>query len=178
VTVIVVSGIPGSGKTTLAKQLAPVLGVPLVSKDVIQEALMDALGSGDMAWAMQLSRAAHVVMYNLVTDLGPDVVLEANFHRGLAEPELHALGCPLVQVFCRCPVELAWSRYQQRRTDPARHAGHRPEHQDEAATRHWREAPPAPLALDAPLVDVDTSQHVDTDDLANRVRALAPPLRR
>src|SRR4051794_10844242 len=43
---VVVSGIPASGKTTLARQLALALELPLVSKDVIKEALFDALGTG------------------------------------------------------------------------------------------------------------------------------------
>jgi len=172
VTIVVVSGIPGSGKTTLAKQLAPILGVPLISKDVIKESLMDALGSGEMTWAMQLSRGAHVVMYDLAREMQHGVVLEAHFHRGIAEPELEALGRPLIQVFCQCPVELAWVRYQRRRDDPTRHPGHRPEHQDDDATRHWRETSPMPLVLAAPLIEVDTSQYVDVRTLADEIRAL------
>ncbi|MBK9178398.1 MAG: AAA family ATPase [Acidimicrobiales bacterium] len=170
--IAVVAGIPGSGKTTLARRLAPELGWPLLSKDAIKEALMDALGTGDLGWASQLSRAAHRVVYALVPELAGPVVLEARFHRGVAESDLASLGQPLVQVYCACPVDLAWSRYQQRREDPARHPGHLPEHQDDAATLGWRTTEPLPLDLDAPLIEVDTSTEVDVVALAAQIVSL------
>ena len=37
-TFVVVSGPPASGKTTLARAIAPALGLPLVAKDTIKEA--------------------------------------------------------------------------------------------------------------------------------------------
>ena len=45
---VVVTGLPGSGKTTIAGPLAAELGWPLLGKDTIKEALFDALGTGDL----------------------------------------------------------------------------------------------------------------------------------
>lgn len=42
--VVLVNGLPGSGKTTLAKALADTLGLPLFSKDRVKETLADMLG--------------------------------------------------------------------------------------------------------------------------------------
>lgn len=42
---VLVGGWPASGKSTLARALAPQLGIALLSKDAIKEALMDALGT-------------------------------------------------------------------------------------------------------------------------------------
>ncbi|HKY15083.1 MAG TPA: AAA family ATPase [Microthrixaceae bacterium] len=167
---MVVSGIPGSGKTTLARAVAQEMSLPMISKDTIKEALMDGLGTGDLAWATKLSRTAHLVMFDLVRQFPGHVIIEAHFHHGLAEQDLHGLGRPLVQVYCDCPVDLAWQRYCERRDDPARHPGHLPEHQDESATAGWRHAAPRPLDLDAPLIVVDTSQAVDVVELASRIR--------
>ena len=167
--VVVVSGIPGSGKTTLARPLARALGLPLVSKDTIKEALFDALGTGDLEWSGRLGRASHTVMYALVWDLGP-VVLESHFWAGVSEADLRALARPLVQVYCSCPLDLAIARYDARIGNPARHRGHRPDHQSADATAAWRTAQPAPLALDGPLIQVDTARPVDVGAVAARVR--------
>jgi hypothetical protein len=40
---VVVSGPPASGKTTLSRAIAPVLGLPLIAKDTIKQALMTVL---------------------------------------------------------------------------------------------------------------------------------------
>lgn len=40
---IVLNGVPGSGKTTLAPLLARELGFPVVARDAIKEALADAV---------------------------------------------------------------------------------------------------------------------------------------
>ncbi|MBE8523062.1 AAA family ATPase [Amycolatopsis sp. H6(2020)] len=45
--VIVVSGPPAVGKSTLARELATRLTLPLLSRDAIKEALFDTLGYGD-----------------------------------------------------------------------------------------------------------------------------------
>lgn len=49
--IVLVSGAPGAGKTTIAQPLAEALGFPLLSKDHIKETLYDSLNGipGDVA---------------------------------------------------------------------------------------------------------------------------------
>ncbi|WP_245771051.1 AAA family ATPase [Actinacidiphila guanduensis] len=47
---VVVSGLPASGKSTLARGLAGRLGLPLIEKDAILESLYNSLGIGGHAW--------------------------------------------------------------------------------------------------------------------------------
>ena len=55
---VLVAGPPGSGKTTVSAPLAAELGLPLLAKDAIKEALMDALGRpADVEASRQLGRA-------------------------------------------------------------------------------------------------------------------------
>jgi len=162
---VVVAGIPGSGKTTLAGPLAQELQLPLLSKDTIKEALFDVLGTGDLEWSQRLGRASHRIMYAVAAE-SQGAVLESHFWRGLSEPDLRALSAPMIQVYCRCPPELAAERYRQRITSADRHPGHLPEHQTEEVTRAWREAEPQPLDLDGVLIEVDTSKPFESDAIA------------
>src|SRR3954447_25374796 len=62
---VVISGLPGSGKTTLGRRLAHALSLPLLDKDEILEALFDSPGVGDSQWRNRLSRSADVVFQRL-----------------------------------------------------------------------------------------------------------------
>jgi predicted kinase len=171
--VVVVAGIPASGKTTLATALSAQLEWPLISKDVVKEALFDALGTGDLQWSQRLGLAGHIVMCSLAATM-PKVILEAHFQRSVAETQLLALNRRIVQIFCRCPVELAAERYRQRIDDPNRHRGHLPEHQSDLVIERWMKETPMPLDLpNALLVEIDTTGPVDIGTLASSIRTFA-----
>jgi hypothetical protein len=57
-TVIVVSGPPAVGKSTIARGLATRLTLPLLSRDAIKEALVDTLGYGDRLQSKRFGAAA------------------------------------------------------------------------------------------------------------------------
>jgi hypothetical protein len=58
VTLIVVSGAPGTGKSTIAAALGAALRFPVLSLDPIKEALADVLGLGGEDWSNQVGDAA------------------------------------------------------------------------------------------------------------------------
>ena len=51
---IVVTGAPCAGKTTLARRIAETFRLPLIAKDDIKESLFDSLGWKDREWSKQL----------------------------------------------------------------------------------------------------------------------------
>ncbi|MGH8284210.1 MAG: AAA family ATPase [Steroidobacteraceae bacterium] len=55
---IIVTGLPASGKTTLARGLAARHRVPLLAKDLVKEPLLDALGAEDALASRRLSDAS------------------------------------------------------------------------------------------------------------------------
>ncbi len=63
-----VTGLPATGKTTLARTLARALGVPLLSKDLIKEPLLDTLGAPDRAASRRLSDASFRVQFALADE--------------------------------------------------------------------------------------------------------------
>src|ERR1700722_10015043 len=60
---VLIAGWPGSGKSTLGAALAAELGLPLLAKDEIKEALMEGLGLPDtVAASRRLGKAAVLAM--------------------------------------------------------------------------------------------------------------------
>jgi len=111
---VLVTGIPGSGKTTLAAPLAAALELPLLSKDAIKVALWDALGPGDRAWSRQLGVAASVALRSLVTSSSCAVVDHFVPSEFVADWRLPGV----VEVHCSCPAEMARRRYAERQRHP------------------------------------------------------------
>jgi len=115
---------------------------------------------GDLAWSQALGTASHGVMYAIAGDAG-SAVLDSHFWRGVAEADLRAVGRPLFQICCRCPLEVAIERYRQRATSSARHPGHLPEHQadDVIASRSSIQSEQYPASAARPRRAADRRRH-------------------
>ena len=156
---VLVAGWPGSGKSTLAAALAAELGLPLLAKDEIKEALMEGLGRPQtVAASRRIGKAAVLAMLRAARTC-PGAVLDSTWF-DYALPLARALPGRLIEVHCTVPLELAKARYRARTGH--RHAGHL----DDARSDHelWGE-PSRPPGL-GPVVVVDTSGPVDIARLA------------
>lgn len=138
---ILITGLAGTGKSTLARAVAGHFGLPLISKDTIKEPLLDVIGAKDRAESRRLSDASFAVMFALTRECvraGSDVVLEGNFRSGeheaalraaLADTAHSAVAFPdrvrLAQILCRVAEPVRIARLAARAIDPSRHAGHR-----------------------------------------------------
>jgi predicted kinase len=165
--VVLISGAPGAGKSTLAGPLASELGFALLAKDRIKETLHDGLGApqADLAWSRRLGGAAMELLWALAAD-APAVVLEANFrpHSEYERARIAGLGGRLVEVYCKCPAAVAAQRYA------ARAAAVHPVHVVRALSAEFLAEFDCPVGLGS-LVVVDTTWPVDVGDVAARVRA-------
>jgi predicted kinase len=163
---VVISGSPGSGKTTLARQIAPRLGAVLISKDEIKEILWNVLGDDVVDESRRIGQAAIQLMYAMAAR-SPLAVVESFFWRGLSEPDLLRLDRPMVQIYCDCPTDTAEQRYRERATDPrsGRHPRHVPLGDLDAKIARWRSVSAIPLDLSAPLLRVDTTTSISIDDV-------------
>lgn len=165
---VVVTGPPAAGKTTIARELAARLRLPLIAKDTIKEALFDALGSGDLAWSQRLGEATYLAMLAIAEEsvgAGSGLVLEANFIRG-GETRLAALPARFVQVHCSAPLEVLIERYGSRE----RHPGHVDSQRIDALREAVESGRHEPLDLSGETVRIDTNGPVDVAVIVDLVR--------
>lgn len=164
--VVLVNGLPGSGKSRLSAALGEELPAPVLSKDAVKEALADALPERLLHASGSAAMQACWVLAGAVPGF---VVVDSWWFRPRdlehARAGLRAAGAlGAVEVWCEVPVELARERYQARR----RHPVHRDDRPMEAEWADWA-AGAEPLAL-TPVLRVDTSVPVDARALAARLR--------
>jgi len=163
---VLVSGPPASGKSTLAPVLAHELGLPLVAKDTIKDALMAHLPVPNVEASRQLGRAAVAAMLAVAAQSPVGAVIESNFYRSVAVESLTGLPGAIVEVFCRCDRDIARQRYSSRAG--VRQAGHF----DAVRTDDelWNEEIAEPVNGGWPVLNVDTNHPVDIDGLLVRIR--------
>lgn len=163
---IVLNGMAGPGKTTLAGPLAAELGIPLVSKDAIKEALGDAVGmplptravgalAADALWRM-VGMLSGTVLAESVWLTGRD---EEWFRRGW-----ESAGSPVgVELWCEAPRAVMRERYLTR----PRHAVH----DDIGRIGEWEAAAEIAQPISGfPVIRVDTAEPVDIVALTARIR--------
>jgi hypothetical protein len=178
VTVIVVSGAPGTGKSTVAAALAHGLRWPLLSLDPVKEALADVLGLGpDTAgpdavdaetagpaaedWSNRLGDAAAEIVFRL-SGRFPDAVAEG-WWRGDRRERALAEFAGATEVFCYCEPGLALARMRARHGTGQHGQDRHPIHRDVMNPAvldraSMLAATVTPLGLGAALIRVDTGR--------------------
>jgi AAA domain len=173
--VIVVSGLPASGKTTLARALAEALDLPFLDKDDILEALFESLGAGDDAWRGRLSRASDTVLEATARRLNSGVVMTSFWRHphlsvGSGSPIdwIGHLPATRVEVYCECSAPTAVERFRDR----VRHSGHNDSHRtaEQLLAQFEHLEALGPLGLGR-LVRVDTSEGYELGHVVAQVRA-------
>lgn len=115
-TLILFSGMPGSGKTTLARLVARRLGIPAFAKDRVQRVLRDH----------HLADASTGDGYYIILDqadeqlsLGMSVILDATFpldHFRTVASEIAARhNARFCAFYCTCSDDRVWSERMKRR---------------------------------------------------------------
>jgi predicted kinase len=117
--IIIICGLPGVGKTTLAKELAPLVNAVLLSTDKIRKELFSrpTYGRGER----KLIYDAMILIAKYLHKAGINCILDATFTRessrleikkklGLASKDFHIIECI-------CPEDIVILRLRQRKHD-------------------------------------------------------------
>lgn len=176
--VIIVTGAPASGKTTLATELSERFKIPLIRKDAIKELLFESLGWSDREWSRRVGAATYELMHLFAeTELscGRPIMLESNFKTNIDTEVFRAwkqkYGCRYFQVFCHAPVEVLRERFEERLRSGGRHPGHVDQENLGLFDRKDFAEVFAPLLIDGGLVKYDS-----TVEPAEQIEAIAKRL--
>ncbi|HEX3930618.1 MAG TPA: AAA family ATPase [Nocardioides sp.] len=163
---VVVTGVPASGKSGLSAALAERLGVPWVSLDEIKEELSVGAEGTPLEWLRldaeaELGRRLEAFAGEAVVDIWVAPRRDTQRVRDLLVP----WWADLVEVRCEVPAAVAVERYAQR----TRSWPHLPP--DEDTLSRIRDAADHPEALGAPrTLVVDTTRPVEIADVVAAVR--------
>ncbi len=160
--VVVISGMPGSGKTTLGWELSRRLHVPFLSRDDIKTGLHVTHRSDDPDEVWRFAERAFEVFYGAATsylNAGVSIVIEAAFHSERSQADLAALAAhaTLVHIAVETPTDVSLRRYRERAEAGQRHPAHNDLQFADAMEDGTKEVGVYRVELDAPSLAVDAS---------------------
>jgi predicted kinase len=128
---IIISGPPCTGKTTLGKKIKDEFRLPFVSRDDIKESLFDSLGWSDREWSIKLGVASYKLLYKNIESLlsaGVSFIVESNFKPAYDNERFLNLkkkyDFETFQIMCSANGEILFERFKIRSESGERHPGH------------------------------------------------------
>lgn len=127
---IILAGMPASGKTTFSKKLSKALGYPVLEKDEIKEELFDVIGFENYTQKRLMDTAATAVLLRCADSLlsgGQSLIMVNNFRedaKAVVEDLLEKHQCKAVFVFFGGDGDVFYQRYVERDNLHLRHLGH------------------------------------------------------
>lgn len=181
-TIVIIGGLPCTGKSSVAAMLREQLHWPLLAKDAIKETLFDALGCRDREWSRDLSRASYAVLFAQLEQLLKskiNCIIEGNFRPEHSIPfrRLIAPADRCVQILCKAQGDVLLQRFTERARSGARHSGHVDLESLAELTPELLRGRAAPLQLPGLLLEFDSTAPASAARAAllNEIAALARP---
>lgn len=176
---IIVSGAPASGKTTLAHKLSNNVQMPLFSKDVIKEHMFDVLGFSDREYSKKIGAASYAILYTFIEELLKQKVslitetaFSSEYDSAIFNDLIDTYNCKALQLVCNPDPKVLYSRFVHRSQSVERHPGH----VDHEFYKEFEEKfvmnTYIPLSINGRTIVVDTSEDVDFVKIEHEIEAL------
>lgn len=176
-TMIVISGLSCTGKSTLAGKISKEFSIPYFSKDMFKELLFDELGYSDRDWSKKLGGVSYKILYRIVENLlkaGQSFVLESNF-----KPEVDRevfldwqkqYPFKVIEILCFADGKILFERFKQRAEGGNRHPGHVDHMCFEEQKKVLMAGRVEPLGI-GELIEIDTTdfEKVDYEEILEKV---------
>ncbi len=128
----IICGLPGSGKTTLAKKLSKKLKFSCIHKDTIKETLYESLGFSTLEESMSLGKPTMKVLFALAGEQisrGVSTIIESPFNY-LEDYDVFKrwqkdYGVEIISIVCEIDWEERERRYRSRKRHQAHHDNER-----------------------------------------------------
>ena len=167
---VIVTGLPCTGKTTLGRQIATEFRLPFINKDGVKELLFDSLGWSDRQWSKKLGYASYAILFYILEEqlaAGRSFVLESNFYGKQATDKFLELknkyAFEALQVLCVTDGEVLWQRFKRRSESGERHPGHVDHLNYDEFSQTLRRGRLEPLEIGGSVIEVDTTDFTRID---------------
>ena len=190
---IIVAGMPATGKTTLSKKLAKNLRVPMLEKDEIKEEMYKIQGYRNLEDRAVADIVANAILLRCARNIlesGSSLLIVNNFDPSMAgqvQELIDSTGCNCVTVFLDGDPDILHARYVQRDANHQRHPvnelwdsyppkpGDVPKEMSRELFREvFEEMGMADFRINAPRIDLDATDPstIDVDALTARIQEL------
>lgn len=163
---LIVSGRPATGKTTLARMLATELKLPLIYKDGLKERLFTTLGARDRQESRRLGAASLDLIRVIAEELlsaNVSLILESNFSEAYDGAPLRALiqssGASVAQIWLTSRPDTPVQRFELRARMAQRHPGHHELASLDEMRAALTSSGDEPLGLHGPIFALDTTDY-------------------
>lgn len=118
--IIMVNGLPATGKTSVGRDIAEYYHAPLITLDTLKEPMFDELGVGDREYNRTLSRTCKKIIWAEIRDFPKDAIVVLDAWFGLPPNEdvkagLESVGAEkAVEIWCHASGEILKERYISR----------------------------------------------------------------